>query len=135
MATEQMVLQKIQEANDGGKTKTFAEFIASMFVGKFVEIYLNDTYEEVSTEQVSTEYPAVFCGKVIGAYGSCLVVNSVFIDRKDHKGHTAKMGNIVFINERSIKALSEVDGNGTLEDMFLRSRETIGIKKAFAKIG
>ena len=136
MATEQMVLQKIQEANDGGRTNTFAEFIADIFKGKFIEIYLNDTYEEVSTEQVSTEYPAVFCGKVIGAYRECLMINSVFIEHaRDHKNRTAKLGNMVFINERTIKALSEVDGKGTLDDMFLKSMDTLGIKNAFAKIG
>jgi hypothetical protein len=135
MATEQMVLQKIQEANEEGRTKTFAEFIASMFAGKFIEIYLGDAYEDISTEQVSTECPAVFCGKVIGAYDTCLVVNSVFIDHTDSKNPKYKLGNMVFINERSIRALSEVDGRGTLDDMFLKSRETLGIKAVASKIG
>ncbi len=35
----------------------------------------------------------------------------------------------MFVNERAIRALSEVDGNGTLEDMMLRSKETLDIKQ------
>jgi hypothetical protein len=134
MTTEEMVLQKIREANDGGRTNTFAEFIASVFKDRFVEIYLGDAYEEISTEQVSTEYPAVFCGKVVGAYNTCLVVNSVFIDGSDQKEPKFRLGNVVFINERAIRALSEVDGRGTLEDMFLKSKETLGIKLLANKI-
>jgi hypothetical protein len=130
MVAENIVLQKIQEANDNN-IKTFAEFVASIFKGKFIEIYLNDTYEEVSVDQVSTSYPAVFCGKVIGAYGACLIINSVFVDSSDHKNHAVKSGNIVFINDRNIKAFSEVDGNGTLEDMFLRSRQTLAVRNNF----
>jgi hypothetical protein len=105
---------------------TFAEFIAELFKDKLIEIYLGDSYEEVSTEQISTSYPAVFCGKVISAYKECLIIDSTYIN------NTGKLsfGNIVFINERSIRALSLIDGNGILEDMFLRSKESIKIKQA-----
>lgn len=127
MVTEELVLEKMQEANAGGRTKTFAEFIASVFEGKFVEIYLSDSYEEVSVEQISTNYPAVFCGKVIGAYRECLVINSVFTN----KGNKLQLGNIMFLSERAIKAINAVDGKGTIEDMFLRSKETLVIKDLF----
>jgi len=109
------------------KKSSFAEFIAKLFDSKFIEIYLGDAYEEVSTEQISTTYPAVFCGKVVGAYKECLIINAAFINK--HKKY--QMGNIVFINERSIRALNEVDENGIMEEMFIRSRECIIMKKKF----
>src|SRR5271165_5294155 len=117
MVTEEQVLSAIQDCNEGGRTSTFAEFIAKTFAGKFIEIYLSDSYEEVSMEQVSQNYPAVFCGKVVAAYRECLVINSVFINA----AHKMQLGNMMFISERAIKALNEIDGNGTMEDMFLRS--------------
>jgi hypothetical protein len=128
MVTEEFVLEQVQEANDGGRTKTFAEFIASVFEGKFIEIYLGDSYEEVSTEQISTSYPAVFCGKVVTAYRECLVLNSVYVDSATKK---MKLGNLMFISERAIRGMNEIDGNGIIEDMFLRSSESLDIKDHF----
>lgn len=127
MVTEQDVLQIMQACNEEGRIKTLAEFIATVFKGRFVEIYLSDSYEEVSTEQISTNYPAVFCGKVVAAYRECLVIDSVFID----KSQKIQLGNLMFINERAIKALNEIDGKGIIEDMFLRSKEALVIKELF----
>jgi len=127
MVTEEKVLEAIKVCNDAGRTKTYAEFVAEIFTGEFIEIYLSDSYEEVSMEQISQNYPAVFCGKVVGAYRECLVINSVFIN----SAHKMQLGNLMFISERAIKALNKIDGNGTMEDMFLRSRESLLIKRAF----
>jgi len=127
MPSEQSVLDLIQECNKD-RTKTLAEFIAILFKDKFIEIYLGDSYEEISTEQVSTSYPAVFCGKVIGAYRECLVVSSVFVNNTSKK---PQLGNLLFLSERAIRGLNEIDGNGTMEDMFLRSSESGMIKDLF----
>lgn len=110
-----------------GSGKTLAEFVAELFKDKFIEIYVGDSYEEVSVDQVSTAYPAVFCGKVVTAYRECLVISSVFVNNSNK----LQLGNLMFISERAIRALNEVDGKGTLEDMLLRSKETLDIKNAF----
>lgn len=124
MVTEQNVLDAVAECNQE-RTKTFAEFIATVFKDKLVEIYLGDSYEEVSTEQISQSYPAVFCGKVIAAYRECLVISAAYIP--DGARHPS-FGNLVFISERAIRGLTEVDGQGIMEDMFLRSKESLEIK-------
>jgi len=126
MVTLEEVLQTVQECNDGGRTKTLAEFIATIFKDKFIEIYLGDSYEEVSMEQTSQAYPAVFCGKVVAAYKECLVLNSVYVENKK-----LVLGNLVFVSERAIRGLNEIDGKGTMEEMFLRSSESIEIKRHF----
>ncbi len=107
-----------------GSGKTFAEFLSELFQGQLIEIYLGDSYEEVSTEQISTSYPAVLCGKVIGAYRECLIINSAFVKHKK-----VVLGNILFINERAIRALTQIDGSGTFEESLLRSRESLEIEK------
>jgi hypothetical protein len=119
---EQHILSTIEKLQGSGKT--FAEFLAEMFKDRFIEVYVGDAYEDVSTEQISTTYPAVFCGKVLGAYRECLILNCAYVAQNRH----LTMGNVMFVNERAIRALSEVDGNGTLEDMMLRSKETLDIK-------
>ncbi len=126
MVTEKEVLDVVQECNQD-RVKTLAEFVAVVFKDKFIEIYLSDSYEEISTEQISTNYPAVFCGKVIGAYRECLIINSVFMDQT----RKIQLGNLMFISERAIKALNEIDGHGIMEDMFLRSKESLVIKDLF----
>lgn len=125
MVSEQEVKGLVDRCKGSGKT--FAEFIAELFKDKFVEIYVGDAYEDVSTDQVSATYPAVFCGKVVTAYRECLVVSSVFVDT----GRKLQLGNLMFISERAIRALNEIDGNGIIEDMMLRSRESLIIKKVF----
>jgi hypothetical protein len=127
MVTEQKVLDAVEECNKE-RVKTLAEFIAMIFKDKFIEMYLGDSYEELSVDQVSTSYPAVFCGKVVTAYRECLVVNSVYVDPGTKK---MKLGNLMFISERAIRGLNEIDGNGIIEDMFLRSKESLEIKSVF----
>lgn len=126
--TPDHVIHEVIDQLNKDRSKTFAEFIATLYKDKFVEIYLGDSYEEVSTEQISTAYPAIFCGKVIAAYRECLVISAAYV--KDKKLH---IGNMMFINERAIRALNEVDGNGILEEMFLRSKESVSVKNAFSK--
>jgi hypothetical protein len=125
MVTEHEVQQLA--ASSKGSGKTLAEFLAELYKDKFLEIYVGDSYEEISVDQVSTSYPAVFCGKVVAAYRECLVINCVFTNQSNK----LQLGNLVCISERAIRALNEVDGKGTLEDMLLRSKETLLIKQLF----
>lgn len=125
MAHEIEVLAMIDKLQGSGKT--FAEFIAELFKDRFIEIYVGDSYEEVSTEQISTAYPAVFCGKVIGAYRECIIISAAYVTKEKK----LKLGNMLFVNERAIRALTEVDGNGIFEEMLLRSKESLDIKAAF----
>jgi len=125
MTSEKQITDIIQQLQGSGKT--FAEFLAEVFKGKFLEIYVGDTYEDVSLEQTSMSHPAVFCGKVVAAYRECLMLNCTFIGPTKH----LQLGNIVFVNERAIRALTEVNGNGTITDMMLLSKDTLDIKATF----
>lgn len=128
MISEKNLSELIEKFNSEGRTATFAEFIAVAFKDKCVELYLGDSYEDVSIDQISTSYPAVFCGKVIAAYKECLILNSIYT-----KNNKLVPGNILFINERSIRALNEIDGNGVMEDMFLRSKESLDIPEFYGQ--
>jgi len=127
MTSEKEIKDLVQDFNSNHRSKTFAEFLAVLFADKYIEIYLGDSYEEVSTEQISTNYPAVFCGKVVSAFKECLVINSVYVDGRSKK---IVPGTLLFINERAIRGLTEINGAGIMEDMFLRSKESLLIKEA-----
>ena len=121
----------ISNFNEHHRSRTFAEFIGELLKDKFVELYLGDSFEEIKLEQTSMSYPAVFCGKVVGAFKECIILNSFYTS--DSKG-TKQLGNLIFVNERAIRALKEVDGNGTINDLFIKSgSESLGIYKDFAK--
>ena len=130
MKSEAQVNELIDKFNEEGRSKTFAEFIAVLFKDQFIEIYLGDEYESVSTEQISTTYPAVFCGKVVSAYRECLVLSCIYTEG-EHKSRTLKMGNLVFINERAIRGLNQIDGKGNMEGMFLKSKDAADILAVF----
>lgn len=122
-------IQSLIKQFNGDRQKTFAEFIAELFKDRIIEIYMGDSFEEVSVEQISTSYPAVFCGKVIGAYRECLIINSYYTSHtKD--GKVTNPGNVVFLNERGIRGLTEIDGQGTINDLFVKSgRESAELAK------
>jgi len=127
MVTEKEVIDVV--ASSQGSGKTFAEFIAEVFKGKFVEIYVGDSYEDISTEQVSMSYPATFCGKVISAYKECLVISCAF----SGVNRPTQMGKLLFISERAIRAMTEVDEKGVFEDTMLRSKDSLSVKKSFGE--
>lgn len=127
----ELAIERMKEINANRKGhSTIAEFWYELFKDKYVEVYLGDAYENVSTEQISTPYPTVFFGKVIAAYKECLVMDGAYIDRKTN---AMKMGKQIFISERSVRGLCEVDGNGIIDDIFLRSREAFFLKELAIK--
>ena len=122
---ENKIFQTIDDLNTT-RSSTLAEFIAAVFKDQFIELYLGDAYEEVKFEQHQTAYAATFCGKVLGAYKECLIICAAYVDGKD-----IKLGKVMFISERAIRTLSPVDGKSSLQDMFLRGKDTLDILKRF----
>jgi len=108
------------------RDRTFAEFLASILKDKLIQIYVGDSYEDIKFEQHTMQYPALFCGKVVGAFKECLVLSTPFRD-----GNTTRLGNILFINERAIRALSEINERSVMSDMFLTSKDAINLYKRF----
>lgn len=128
MATEQDFIDSIAEVNASGKNITFAELLAKTLLGKVVEVYIGDNYENVNYDDATVNYAAVLVGKVVTAYAECLVLNCVYIDQQT-KQH--KFGNIVCLNERAIRTITEVNDSGVLRDTFLSTRDSRVIKDLF----
>ena len=62
---------------------------------------------------------------MVTAYKECLVISAATVDKKSKK---LKLGNILFVNERAIRFLTEVNDDGILKDMYIKSEETLDIK-------
>ena len=125
---KQSILKCIEESK--GNKHSFSEFLFSLLKDEVIEIFVGDSFEEIHLEQSSNNYPAVFVGKFIGAYGECIILDSIYIDQKDK---TAKSGNLLFIHEKSIKAIDIADNKGTLQDMFCTSKDVPLIRKFLLK--
>lgn len=110
----------IAEFKKDNKKHSFAELIAKVWGDKIIEIYIGDTYEDLRFDEYTQKCPAVVIGKVIEAYGECLVLNCAYVDQVSQK---VKFGNIVCLNERSVRTITEVDDSGVLRDTFLNSRD------------
>lgn len=109
---------------------SFSEFLYEMYKDKFVEIYLGDEYERLNIDQISTSYPAIICGKVLGAFDKCFIINSIYIDQKSK---VTTLGNIICINDDHIKMISEINEEGILRDCFIKSKDRLNIKQLFGK--
>lgn len=94
-------------------TETYAESIAELLYDKVVEIYLGDSYEEVTYADNSTSVHSALIGKVVSGSGDLLVINSIYIDAVTNE---AKYGNMIYVNAYNIKAIVEIDGLGTYRD-------------------
>lgn len=128
MAKETDFITAIDEVNASGKEITFAELIAKVYKDKIVEIYVGDTFEDIKYDDSTQKYAAVVIGKVITAYAECLVLNCAYIDQVSK---TLKMGNIICLNERAIRTITEVDESGILRDTFLSTRDSKIVKGLF----
>lgn len=128
MAQEEEFIKAIDEVRASGKDITFAELIAKTLKGRIVEIYVGDTSEDVKYDDSTKKYAAVVIGKVITAYAECLVLNCAYMDQVTK---TMQLGNIVCLNERGIRTITEVDESGVLKDTFLSSRDAKIVKGLF----
>ena len=130
MAHEEQFITVIKRIKAEGKDVSFAEIIAEVWGGKIVEVYIGDTYEDLKTEDATCKVPSVCIGKVVAAYAEMLVMNCVYINQRTRQ---AQFGNIVCLNERSVRTITEVDNSGMLKDTFLNSRDGKIIKDLLNK--
>lgn len=128
MSTEKEFIDSIAAVKASGEQITFAELLAKTWAGKIVEVYIGDNYENVNYDDATVNYASVLIGKVVTAYAECLVLNCIYVDQKT-KSH--KFGNIVCLNERAIRTITEVDDSGVLRDTFLSTRDSRIVKDLF----
>lgn len=104
-------------------TKTFAEHICENLKNEIIEVLIGESYEELQLDQLNANYPAMIVGRVIDAYGDVLVLDCFYYEKKQ-----LKKDKILYLNGFHIKCLSKIDGNVSIEDLLLRSRNTKSIK-------
>ena len=110
--------------------KTFTDALINM-KGELLEFYLGDQSESVDLDQFSTPYNCCIFGKLIDVLDRVIVVECLYVDKATG---TLTTGNKVFINTFQIRALTKLDGKGSLQDIFLNSRDAHNIRKLLHKM-
>lgn len=91
---------------------------------ELVEVYIGDEYEEiVMSDNVRKVNGSLFgyCREVLGDF---VILDCFFINKKGELSN----GNIVYVNTWSIKAITKVKSNGSLNDVFMSSSDTRKLK-------
>lgn len=128
MAQEHEFVQTIDLLKSNNEDISFAELIDRVLHGRIIEVYIGDEYEGLKLDETTQRVPAVVIGKVLAAYNEMLVLNCVYVDQASQQ---MRLGNIVCLNERSVRTITEVDGNGILKDTFLSIRDNKIVKGLF----
>jgi hypothetical protein len=133
MANENQFTSIIAELNSKpGEKLTMAELLAKVWGDKVVEIYIGDTYEDIKLDDTTQKSPAILIGKIIGAYAECLILNCAY---SEPRTGAICFGNIVCLNERGIRTVTEIDDSGVLRDTFLHIKQGKRIKEAIKALG
>lgn len=119
MATAQEFVNVIEAARLEDKKVTLAEIVGRTLKGRVVEIYVGDTFEDIKYEDSTTKVVAVVIGRVIETYAECIVLDCAYADQITGK---LKFGNVICLNERAIRFLTELDESGQIRDIFLSTR-------------
>lgn len=131
MANEHEFVNTINQLNAANKQITFAELIAQVWGGKVVEVYIGDTAEDIKFDDSTQKCVSVLIGKVITAYAECLILNCAYVEQQTKM---PRFGNIVCLNERAIRTITEIDDSGILKDTFLSTRDNKIVKRLFQNV-
>lgn len=106
--------------------RKFSDELAEKFKGQMVELYIGDQYESLTFEDFSQQQNASIYGKLIDILDRFIILDCFYVD-KSGELHT---GNMVYINTFQIRAMSAVNDNGSLNDIFLSAKDVAKVKKA-----
>lgn len=97
------------------KSNNFADFIATFYKDKTVEICVSLEFERITTEQTSTPVYTTIYGTVLDSMNGFLILDCVA-----KKENTLIKGNVVFINQSEIVGLQPYSNECSLVDIFLK---------------
>lgn len=113
-------------AQQGEDYRKFSDELKDKFTGKIVEIYIGDQYETINFDECSVPQNCTIYGKLIEVLDRVIKIDCFYIDKITKE---VKYGNIVYINSFQIRAMTEVNEQGSLSDIFLSIYDTAKIKK------
>jgi hypothetical protein len=128
-----MAKDKIQDnpvdafsANQPSTLRSFSDELLQKFHGKVCEFYIGDQAETISLEETSIPQNCVIFGRLVDVLDRFIIIDCYYVDGSGK----VKSGNLVYLNTFQIRVMSELDGNGSLNDVFLSCRSADKVRKA-----
>lgn len=109
-----------------GDLRKFSDELLMKFKGKILEFYIGDQSETMNYDEVSIPKNCSIFGKLVDVLDRMVVVDCYYIDQTTKQ---VKSGNKIYLNSFQIRAMTEVDGNGSLADIFLSVNAAAKIRK------
>jgi hypothetical protein len=113
-------------AQQNGELRKFSDELLNKFRGKILEIYIGDQCETMNYDEVSVPKNCSIFGKLVDVLDRMVVLDCYYIDSASKQ---VVSGNITYINSFQIRAMTEVDGKGSLGDIFLSVNAASKIRK------
>jgi hypothetical protein len=95
-------------------------------IGKVLQFYIGDQSESIDYVDFSVPQNSCIYGKLIEVLDRFVILDCYYIDQRTKQ---MKCENRVCLNTFQIKAMSEIDGNGSLADIFLGAKDAAKIRK------
>lgn len=112
--------------NGNSELRKFSDELLTKFKGKILEIYIGDQSETINYDEVSVPKNCSIFGKLIDVLDRMVVLQCYYIDPISKQ---IKSDDCVYINSFQIRAMTEIDGSGSLGDIFLSVNAATKIRK------
>jgi hypothetical protein len=113
-------------ANGGDNLRKFSDELLEKFKGKIIQLYIGDQCETLNFEDFSVPQNCCICGKLIDVLDRFIILDCYFFDPKSKQ---LKTGNHAYINTFQIRAMTEINGIGSLSDIFLHVNDAKLVRK------
>ena len=110
--------------------KSFSDELLSL-KGKWVELFTGEQCETINYDEISVPINSSIFGEIIEVMDRFIILNCLYIDKENN----IQYENRVYINTFQIRAMTVLDGNGSLQDIFLNVKDAKNIRKLIRQKG
>jgi hypothetical protein len=102
----------------------------SRLKGKCLELYIGDQCETMNYDEISVPQNSSIFGTLVDVFDRFIILQCLFI-----RNGEIKTGNKIYINAFQIRAMTVLDGTGSLKDIFLNAKDAESIRNIIKQQG
>lgn len=110
----------------GDNLRKFSDELLVKFKGKILELYIGDQCETLNFEDFSIPQNCSIYGKLVDVLDRFIILDCLYIDPKTKQ---LKSNNRIYINAFQIRAMTELNDEGCLGDVFLHVNDAKLVRK------
>lgn len=111
---------------NGDNLRKFSDELLTKFKGKIIEIYIGDQAETLNFDDYSVPQNCSIFGKLVDVLDRFVILECFYVDTKSKQ---VKIANKTYVNLFQIRAMTEVNGEGSLGDVFLHVNDAKTVRK------